>query len=120
MGTQQNEIPRCACGMPLMFSTRAHGGVLCGPCQRERDGTPAEADLARKEPQWSTEWPTEPGWYWVVCPGDELIEPSEVCADGGVRYKGTLLPQETYSGAIWLRIAPPDLDGARRALRGGA
>lgn len=73
--------------------------------------------MVAQQNEWSTEWPTEPGWYWMLGGRGSVAYPTFVrdgkfCVDGVWREGDSLR-------VAWLRIDPPDLDGARRALRGG-
>ena len=71
--------------------------------------------------EWTTEWPTEPGWYWMAGP-DGWLEAVEFGPDAGcstVMTCAVVHPDEVDGPVVFCLIEPPDLDGARQALRGG-
>jgi hypothetical protein len=94
------------CGDRLFFSARQRGDGLCGPCSRGE----------QPKPKWSTEWPTEPGWYWTVQPFASP-EAAEVRPSGTI-YCGEERVFEEDGPRVWYPIEPPDLGAARAALRG--
>lgn len=76
-----------------------------------------EAQLREKKPQWSKEWPTEPGWYWFYEPTMPRC-PYPIHAyyliDGLLVYEEEdgLLEPTSYEAVAFTPAHLPDVSGA--------
>lgn len=70
-------------------------------------------EIAKAHPQWTTEPPTEPGWYWGVpqkCESCKVEMVHIVEDDGVLELEGNIYnqPLSDAVGWYWTRIVPPE------------
>ena len=60
--------------------------------------------------QWTTDLPTEPGWYWASNGVGDLA-PVQIASDNGVLivWDEVPVPLSERRGGFWMRIETPDL-----------
>lgn len=96
---------------------RRYVATICDNCVAElaslQPAKPTEA-----APQWTTEWPTKPGDYWLLLPGWQEARLAEV-----VRYEGELSYSCRYGEvkrqlAAWTPANIPNAAGALALLEG--
>lgn len=71
-----------------------------------------------KPSQWSKEWPTKEGWYWVLLRGWREPRLAEVALLGGKPYYNCKYGQLRKQPACWTPAILPDTSGAVALLEG--
>lgn len=86
--------------------------------QRIIAGMVKQIDDLQQPPQWSTEWPTEPGHYWFVLKGYSKPCFAEVVSStqGGLLYFGRY-GEIAKQPAAWLPAQLPDIAPAERKIQ---
>lgn len=84
----------------------------CGRLMRWGSEGPSPVRQEQDTPQWTTEPPTDPGWYWGVPQrADCKPEMMEVIDDDGqLMVAGNIydVPLSDHVGWLWLRIEAPE------------
>lgn len=95
-------FPACSCGNLLVYSQRAKGSKVCGPCERRANGASTPADIARR----ATE----------AEPGETVADFDARCAAASRRDNVLLPPDPGGAFTVTLTIDAGLLDDQIRTL----